>query len=390
MKNTVVNLANIDKDFFATMVDFHKNYVERVIIKKVHTAKMKELNANLKKAKDARTDLEKDSIVEESKAISREKEAYKKVVKPYNDAIREVLKTVPDKTFEGYEYAVKEGKYGRLIDSTEEFLLSAGIVEKDAGTIKRFSQSIINSIGKKRATIDDMVKSQSYFKALSKTPFKELYLLSFLEMCNKNGVAKVTFSAETTNEDVLKYIGKTVVVEPTSTVKATPTPATEEVSSAPTTVTAESSYNELRKALKAAGLSTKGKKDELVKRCEENGLFDAKKEDTQQEAEVEVSVEPTTNAAFDKKYELTEESIDFEGTTLHRIRAIRSFNDVKAGDLGGFIEKESNLSHGGNAWVYDRARVYGKAKVSGDARIYDKAQVYHNAKIYDKVFVLLS
>ena len=40
-----------------------------------------------------------------------------------------------------------------------------------------------------------------------------------------------------------------------------------------------------------------------------------------------------------KKYELLDEVIEFnDGTKLHRIRALRSFNDVNEGDLGGFIE----------------------------------------------------
>ena len=47
------------------------------------------------------------------------------------------------------------------------------------------------------------------------------------------------------------------------------------------------------------------------------------------------------------KYELTDESITFMGHRLFRIRAIRSFNDVKAGDFGGYVEKKANLSHKG-------------------------------------------
>lgn len=40
-----------------------------------------------------------------------------------------------------------------------------------------------------------------------------------------------------------------------------------------------------------------------------------------------------------KKYEMIPEGDFF------RIKAIRSFGDVKKGDLGGLIEKDSNLSH---------------------------------------------
>lgn len=65
-----------------------------------------------------------------------------------------------------------------------------------------------------------------------------------------------------------------------------------------------------------------------------------------------------------KKYELTEETKEYNGVMLHRIKAIKSFGDVKAGDLGGWIEKEENLSHEENAWVYGDAKVYGNARVS--------------------------
>ena len=65
-----------------------------------------------------------------------------------------------------------------------------------------------------------------------------------------------------------------------------------------------------------------------------------------------------------KKFELTTESITFLGRTLFRIKALISFGNVKAGELGGYIEKEGNLSHEGNAWVYGDAKVYGDADIA--------------------------
>lgn len=83
------------------------------------------------------------------------------------------------------------------------------------------------------------------------------------------------------------------------------------------------------------------------------------------------------------KYELTDEYIvHSEVTKLYRIRALKDFNNIKKGDLGGFIEKEGNLSHHGNAWVggnaqvFGNAKVFGYAKVSGDAFIQDKNHVF--------------
>jgi tetrahydrodipicolinate N-succinyltransferase len=91
-----------------------------------------------------------------------------------------------------------------------------------------------------------------------------------------------------------------------------------------------------------------------------------------------------------KKYELTTDTIQIlGGTTLFRIKALIDIgNDgVKAGDLGGYIEKEDNLSHAGNAWVADDARVYDNAQVSGNAVVYDNARVFGNAKVYSNARV---
>lgn len=76
-----------------------------------------------------------------------------------------------------------------------------------------------------------------------------------------------------------------------------------------------------------------------------------------------------------------------ETYNLYRIRALKDFEDVMAGDLGGYIEKEENLSQEGNCWVSDEARVYDNAKVSGNARVYNDAKVFGNAQIYDNAGV---
>jgi hypothetical protein len=69
-----------------------------------------------------------------------------------------------------------------------------------------------------------------------------------------------------------------------------------------------------------------------------------------------------------KKYELLDnDTKTHNGVTLRRVRALRSFGNIEEGELGGFIEKEENLSHRGNAWVYGNARVSGNARVLGDA-----------------------
>ena len=96
---------------------------------------------------------------------------------------------------------------------------------------------------------------------------------------------------------------------------------------------------------------------------------------------------------MDKKYELTNETKEFYGMILHRIRALKDFGRVRAGDLGGWVEKEDNLSQFGACWVYENAKVYedamvyGSAWVAENALVYEDAEVYENAKVYGSAVI---
>ena len=83
-----------------------------------------------------------------------------------------------------------------------------------------------------------------------------------------------------------------------------------------------------------------------------------------------------------KKFELTSEFVTFLGKKLFRIKALISFGNVEEGELGGYVEKEENLSNDGNAWVAGDARVYGNAWVYGDARVFGNARVYGDAEVF--------
>ena len=113
-----------------------------------------------------------------------------------------------------------------------------------------------------------------------------------------------------------------------------------------------------------------------------------------------------------KKFELTTEFItSMFGKKIFRIKALIEFGNVKAGELGGYVEKEENVSQNGNAWVSGdavvsgNARVYGNARVSGnawvsgnavvsgdawvsgDARVYGNARVYGDARVSGNAWV---
>ncbi len=82
------------------------------------------------------------------------------------------------------------------------------------------------------------------------------------------------------------------------------------------------------------------------------------------------------------KYKLTDETkVNDAGITLHRIEALCSFGNVKAGDKGGWIEAERNLSQTGISWIYDNAEVWDHARICQNARVRNYAKVYGHAVV---------
>ena len=77
-----------------------------------------------------------------------------------------------------------------------------------------------------------------------------------------------------------------------------------------------------------------------------------------------------------RKYEFTGKTKNYYGVTLKQIKRISD------GKIGGWIEKEENLSHDGDCWVSGNAEVYGDAIVYGNAIVFGNAIVYGNAEVY--------
>lgn len=83
-----------------------------------------------------------------------------------------------------------------------------------------------------------------------------------------------------------------------------------------------------------------------------------------------------------KKYEL----VAAEGVSrpvYFRIRALRDIPEVgvRAGEFGGLVHSEANLSHDGSCWIRSEAVVDGGAAVRGDAIVYGCSVVTGNAVV---------
>ena len=103
-----------------------------------------------------------------------------------------------------------------------------------------------------------------------------------------------------------------------------------------------------------------------------------------------------------KKYRISDdgEVRHFGDHTLHRIQALRDIVDVltgnviaRAGDFGGWIENENNLSIDGNCWVSDNACVFDKSSVTDDAIVSGRAIVMGDnwigecSRVYDRASI---
>lgn len=92
-----------------------------------------------------------------------------------------------------------------------------------------------------------------------------------------------------------------------------------------------------------------------------------------------------------RHYELIDETIEFDGHTLHRIRYTKDFRNITKGTLGGFVENYNNLCDeawvGGDAKVYAGAVVKNRASVYGNACASNCAVICERACICDSVIV---
>ena len=89
-----------------------------------------------------------------------------------------------------------------------------------------------------------------------------------------------------------------------------------------------------------------------------------------------------------KKYEIDKSTeIFFNNNILYRIKALKDFADIKAGDYGGYVSWEKNLSQDDNCWIYDDAKVMGAAQVIDNAIVKDNAIVNDYAIIKNNAVV---
>lgn len=81
------------------------------------------------------------------------------------------------------------------------------------------------------------------------------------------------------------------------------------------------------------------------------------------------------------KYAITSNKLIIDNRDFFQVKALKDFGDVKAGQLGGYIQSSENLSQEGNCWItrdvvlMDDARVEDNAFITGDSVVRNKGRV---------------
>ncbi len=88
--------------------------------------------------------------------------------------------------------------------------------------------------------------------------------------------------------------------------------------------------------------------------------------------------QPADTEALKKYVLLKNVTATRKGQKLYRIRALKDFGKIKAGEIGGFIASEKNLSQQGLCWVGDDAKVH-------NARLYDNVSVSGSTVLDDDI-----
>lgn len=125
--------------------------------------------------------------------------------------------------------------------------------------------------------------------------------------------------------------------------------------------------------------------------------FDVKYNDEKETIEILFrQFEPKEKFELVKKNTKIAYNSNNEEITLYQIRALRDFTCpfklnpdgeildqtlVKKGDLGGYVQKEENLSHEDGCWIFEEAEVRDNGRVEGNARLTGRSLVRDNAVV---------
>lgn len=204
MSKKAIDFTQMNK---SALTQLEKFAAARIAIAKEdqrHKAEKKSLNAQLEaihenrelniKAGFPRDEvLIKFSTLEIDKAIRKEEDKHKEIMKPLNEELKSTYAFIPKNMYEGYARKVELQKRGKYINCINTFLENLGIEENSQSALCKLAEQISDYLGVTVSTSKKLLEDRVFSCVLKKNQFNKLFMSVFCDILTENGVIEFCF-----------------------------------------------------------------------------------------------------------------------------------------------------------------------------------------------------
>ena len=204
MSKKAIDFSQIDTKALAQLQNFAATRIAIAKEDQRHKAEKKSLNAQLEaihenrelniKAGFPRDEvLIKFSTLEIDKAIRKEEDKHKEIMKPLNEDLKSTYAFVPEELYEGYKRKMELQKRGEYLNCLNSFLQNLGITETSQSALCKLAEQITDYIGVSVSTSKKLLEDRVFTCVLKKNQFNRLFMSIFCDIITERGVIDFCF-----------------------------------------------------------------------------------------------------------------------------------------------------------------------------------------------------
>lgn len=204
MSKKAIDFSQIDTKALEQLKNFAAVRIAIAKEDQRHKAEKKSLNAQLDaihenrelniKAGFPRDEvLIKFSTLEIDKAIRKEEDKHKEIMKPLNEELKSTYAFIPENMYDGYARKVELQKRGKYINYLSEFLGNLGIIETSQSGLCKLAEQISDYLGVTISKSGKLLKEHKFSCVMHKTQFNRLFMSVFCDILAEKGVIEFCF-----------------------------------------------------------------------------------------------------------------------------------------------------------------------------------------------------
>lgn len=204
MSKKSIDFTQINSRALEQLQNFAATHIAIAKEDQQHKAEKKSLNAQLEaihenrelniKAGFPRDEvLIKFSTLEIDKAIRKEEDKHKEIMKPLNEELKNTYAFIPKNMYDGYMRKVELQKRGEYINYLSEFLGNLGIKETSQSALCKLAEQISDYLGVTVSKSGKLLKEHKFSCVMHKTQFNRLFMSVFCDILSEKGVINFCF-----------------------------------------------------------------------------------------------------------------------------------------------------------------------------------------------------